>query len=136
MVASSWAEAVLAVLAKHAGTCAAFVAGHDHSGERHRTDRRGGGREGEGEEGEALRPSMLALCPSSLSLSPSLSRSLAANSDSNFRTGGYGRDPSTGIHHLTLRGVVETVPGDDAFATLTPFADGLFIRGYGREESR
>ncbi len=72
---------MLAVLAKHAGTCAAFVAGHDHSG-------------------------------------------------------GYGRDPSTGIHHLTLRGVVETVPGDDAFATLTPFADGLFIRGYGREESR
>ncbi|KAK3559860.1 hypothetical protein QTP86_026205 [Hemibagrus guttatus] len=45
--------------------------------------------------------------------------------------GGYCVD-SSGIHHLTLEGVIETPPGGDAFGTVYVYEDKMILKGKGR----
>ncbi|XP_038831143.1 manganese-dependent ADP-ribose/CDP-alcohol diphosphatase [Salvelinus namaycush] len=49
--------------------------------------------------------------------------------------GGYHRDDS-GVHYLTLEGVIETPPGSDAFGTVYVYEDRMFLKGYGRMSDR
>lgn len=49
--------------------------------------------------------------------------------------GGYHRDDS-GVHYLTLEGVIETPPGSDAFGTVSVYEDRMFLKGYGRMSDR
>ncbi|XP_041670821.1 manganese-dependent ADP-ribose/CDP-alcohol diphosphatase isoform X2 [Cheilinus undulatus] len=50
--------------------------------------------------------------------------------------GGYHKDKTTGTHHLTLEGVIETPPDSDAFATVSVYEDRMELRGYGRVRDR
>lgn len=49
--------------------------------------------------------------------------------------GGYCVD-SSGIHHLTLEGVIETPPGGDAFGTVYVYEDKMILKGKGRIKNR
>ncbi|XP_017340000.1 manganese-dependent ADP-ribose/CDP-alcohol diphosphatase isoform X2 [Ictalurus punctatus] len=49
--------------------------------------------------------------------------------------GGYCVD-STGIHHLTVEGVIETPPDCDAFGTVYVYEDKMILRGNGRIKNR
>lgn len=49
--------------------------------------------------------------------------------------GGYCVD-STGIHHLTVEGVIETPPDCDAFGTVYVYEDKMILRGNGRVKNR
>ncbi|RVE59977.1 hypothetical protein OJAV_G00194200 [Oryzias javanicus] len=46
--------------------------------------------------------------------------------------GGYHRDVNTGVHHLTLDGVIETPPCSDAFGIVSVYADRMELKGSGR----
>ncbi|XP_061666341.1 manganese-dependent ADP-ribose/CDP-alcohol diphosphatase [Syngnathoides biaculeatus] len=46
--------------------------------------------------------------------------------------GGYCLDKSTGVHHLTLKGVIETPPDSDAFGTVSVYEDRMVLNGVGR----
>lgn len=46
--------------------------------------------------------------------------------------GGYCRDVETGVHHLTLEGVIETPPESNAFATVSVYNDRMVLKGRGR----
>lgn len=46
--------------------------------------------------------------------------------------GGYHRDEDTGVHHLTLDGVIETSPYSDAFGIVSVYADRMELKGSGR----
>ncbi|KAM9773324.1 manganese-dependent ADP-ribose/CDP-alcohol diphosphatase [Syngnathus typhle] len=46
--------------------------------------------------------------------------------------GGYCLDQSTGIHHLTLEGVIETPPDSNAFGTISVYEDRMVLKGFGR----
>ncbi|KAF7205148.1 manganese-dependent ADP-ribose/CDP-alcohol diphosphatase-like, partial [Nothobranchius furzeri] len=46
-------------------------------------------------------------------------------------TGGYYYDKESGVHHLTLDGVIETPPDTDAFATVSVYTDRMVLKGYG-----
>ncbi|KAF7661546.1 hypothetical protein LDENG_00259600 [Lucifuga dentata] len=50
--------------------------------------------------------------------------------------GGYCRDRDTGVHHLTLEGVIETPPESDAFGTISVYEDRMVLMGKGRIENR
>ncbi|XP_061564705.1 manganese-dependent ADP-ribose/CDP-alcohol diphosphatase [Cololabis saira] len=50
--------------------------------------------------------------------------------------GGYCRDEDTGVHHLTLDGVIETPPDSDAFATVSVYTDRMLLKGSGRVTDR
>lgn len=50
--------------------------------------------------------------------------------------GGYCWDAATGVHHLTLEGVVETPPDSDAFATVFVYEDRMVLKGSGRTRDR
>lgn len=49
--------------------------------------------------------------------------------------GGYHKDES-GIHHLTLEGVIETHPDSNAFGTVYVYDDQMVLKGNGRIEDR
>ncbi|XP_030631464.1 manganese-dependent ADP-ribose/CDP-alcohol diphosphatase [Chanos chanos] len=49
--------------------------------------------------------------------------------------GGYHRDAS-GVHHLTLEGVIETPPDSDAFGTVYVYEDRMVLKGNGRTHNR
>ncbi|XP_042561502.1 manganese-dependent ADP-ribose/CDP-alcohol diphosphatase [Clupea harengus] len=49
--------------------------------------------------------------------------------------GGYHRDAS-GIHYLTLEGVIETPPESNAFGTMHVYADRMVLKGNGRISDR
>ncbi|XP_066521166.1 manganese-dependent ADP-ribose/CDP-alcohol diphosphatase [Hoplias malabaricus] len=49
--------------------------------------------------------------------------------------GGYFKDES-GIHHLTLKGAIETPPLGDAFGTVFVYEDKMVLRGRGRISDR
>ncbi|XP_051523228.1 manganese-dependent ADP-ribose/CDP-alcohol diphosphatase isoform X1 [Myxocyprinus asiaticus] len=49
--------------------------------------------------------------------------------------GGYHRDLS-GIHHLTLEGVIETSPDSNAFGTVYVYEDQMVLKGNGRISDR
>ncbi|KAM4525385.1 manganese-dependent ADP-ribose/CDP-alcohol diphosphatase [Odontesthes bonariensis] len=51
-------------------------------------------------------------------------------------TGGYCQDKDTGVHHLTLDGVIETPPDSDAFGTVSVYSDRMVLKGNGRVEDR
>jgi hypothetical protein len=60
-----------------------------------------------------------------------------------YHHGGYYHDPATGIHHLTLRAILEASPdkGEDcenSFALVDVFHDKLTLQGFGwaRAQSR
>uniref|UniRef100_H2MD59 ADP-ribose/CDP-alcohol diphosphatase, manganese dependent n=1 Tax=Oryzias latipes TaxID=8090 RepID=H2MD59_ORYLA len=46
--------------------------------------------------------------------------------------GGYHHDKDTGVHHLTLDGVIETPPYSDAFGIVSVYADRMELKGSGR----
>ncbi|XP_063077273.1 manganese-dependent ADP-ribose/CDP-alcohol diphosphatase-like [Engraulis encrasicolus] len=50
--------------------------------------------------------------------------------------GGYHRDETTGIHHLTLEGVVETPPDSQAYGTVYVYEDRMVVKGNGRMRDR
>ncbi|KAG7271619.1 hypothetical protein CRUP_009277 [Coryphaenoides rupestris] len=50
--------------------------------------------------------------------------------------GGYHRDRGSGVHHLTLEGVIETPPESDAFATVSVYEDRMSLKGRGRTADR
>ncbi|KAM9336581.1 manganese-dependent ADP-ribose/CDP-alcohol diphosphatase [Symphorus nematophorus] len=50
--------------------------------------------------------------------------------------GGYCRDEDTGVHHLTLEGVIETPPDSNAFGTVSVYEDRMVLKGYGRVADR
>uniref|UniRef100_A0A668RUI2 Uncharacterized protein n=1 Tax=Oreochromis aureus TaxID=47969 RepID=A0A668RUI2_OREAU len=45
--------------------------------------------------------------------------------------GGYCQDEDTGVHHLTVDGVIETPPDSNAFATVSVYRDRMELKGYG-----
>ncbi|XP_010890158.1 manganese-dependent ADP-ribose/CDP-alcohol diphosphatase isoform X1 [Esox lucius] len=49
--------------------------------------------------------------------------------------GGFHIDHS-GVHHLTLEGVIETPPDSDAFGTVSVYEDRMVLKGYGRTFDR
>lgn len=50
--------------------------------------------------------------------------------------GGYCLDPETGVHHVTLEGVIETAPESDAFGTVYVYEDRMVLKGRGRVQDR
>lgn len=50
--------------------------------------------------------------------------------------GGYCQDKDTGVHHLTLEGVIETPPDSDAFGTVSVYKDRMVLQGNGRIKDR
>lgn len=50
--------------------------------------------------------------------------------------GGYHRDKDTGVHHLTLEGVIETPPHSNAFGTVSVYEDKMVLKGKGRITDR
>ncbi|KAM6897525.1 manganese-dependent ADP-ribose/CDP-alcohol diphosphatase [Xenentodon cancila] len=50
--------------------------------------------------------------------------------------GGYCQDEDTGVHHLTLDGVIETPPDSDAFGTVSVYTDRMVLKGNGRVMDR
>ncbi|XP_077482548.1 manganese-dependent ADP-ribose/CDP-alcohol diphosphatase [Stigmatopora argus] len=46
--------------------------------------------------------------------------------------GGYCLDKSTGVHHLTLKAVIETPPDSNAFGTVSVYKDRMVLKGIGR----
>uniref|UniRef100_UPI0037E9919B manganese-dependent ADP-ribose/CDP-alcohol diphosphatase n=1 Tax=Semicossyphus pulcher TaxID=241346 RepID=UPI0037E9919B len=50
--------------------------------------------------------------------------------------GGYHKDKDTGVHHLTLKGVIETPPDSNAFGTVSVYEDRMELRGSGRVKDR
>lgn len=50
--------------------------------------------------------------------------------------GGYCLDEDTGVHHLTLDGVIETRPDSDAYGTVSIYADRMVLTGSGRVVDR
>ncbi|XP_053721650.1 manganese-dependent ADP-ribose/CDP-alcohol diphosphatase isoform X1 [Synchiropus splendidus] len=50
--------------------------------------------------------------------------------------GGYYSDKDTGVHHLTLEGVIETPPHSDAFGTISVYSDRMELKGFGRIPDR
>ncbi|KAJ4938873.1 hypothetical protein JOQ06_028339 [Pogonophryne albipinna] len=50
--------------------------------------------------------------------------------------GGYCQDKDTGVHHVTIDGVIETPPDSDAFSTVSVYADRMVLKGEGRVEDR
>ncbi|XP_053269387.1 manganese-dependent ADP-ribose/CDP-alcohol diphosphatase [Pleuronectes platessa] len=50
--------------------------------------------------------------------------------------GGYCQDKDTGVHHLTLEGVIETPPDSDAFGTVSVYEDRMVLKGSGRIADR
>ncbi|XP_059180077.1 manganese-dependent ADP-ribose/CDP-alcohol diphosphatase [Centropristis striata] len=50
--------------------------------------------------------------------------------------GGYHQDKETGVHHLTLEGVIETPPDSDAFGTVSVYEDRMVLKGNGRITDR
>ncbi|XP_022597969.1 manganese-dependent ADP-ribose/CDP-alcohol diphosphatase [Seriola dumerili] len=50
--------------------------------------------------------------------------------------GGYYWDKDTGVHHLTLEGVIETPPDDNAFGTVSVYEDRMVLKGSGRISNR
>uniref|UniRef100_A0A3Q2QZG3 Manganese-dependent ADP-ribose/CDP-alcohol diphosphatase n=1 Tax=Fundulus heteroclitus TaxID=8078 RepID=A0A3Q2QZG3_FUNHE len=49
---------------------------------------------------------------------------------------GYCLDQDTGVHHLTVDGVIETVPDSDAYGTVSVYADRMVLVGKGRMADR
>ncbi|KAM9296778.1 manganese-dependent ADP-ribose/CDP-alcohol diphosphatase [Gastrophryne carolinensis] len=49
--------------------------------------------------------------------------------------GGYHRD-SHGVHHITMEGVIESPPGQNAYGTVEVYEDKMVLRGRGRVRSR
>ncbi|KAF3704761.1 Manganese-dependent ADP-ribose/CDP-alcohol diphosphatase [Channa argus] len=50
--------------------------------------------------------------------------------------GGYYHDTETGVHHLTLEGVIETPPDSNAFGTVSVYEDKMVLKGSGRITDR
>ncbi|XP_042363346.1 manganese-dependent ADP-ribose/CDP-alcohol diphosphatase isoform X1 [Plectropomus leopardus] len=50
--------------------------------------------------------------------------------------GGYYQDKDTGVHHLTLEGVIETPPNGNAFGTVSVYEDKMVLKGNGRIRDR
>lgn len=50
--------------------------------------------------------------------------------------GGYYWDKPSGVHHLTLEGVIETPPHSNAFGTVSVFEDRMVLKGVGRIPDR
>ncbi|XP_023131960.1 manganese-dependent ADP-ribose/CDP-alcohol diphosphatase [Amphiprion ocellaris] len=50
--------------------------------------------------------------------------------------GGYCKDEDTGVHHLTLEGVIETPPDSNAFGTVSVYKDRMVLKGNGRIRNR
>ncbi|XP_069012335.1 manganese-dependent ADP-ribose/CDP-alcohol diphosphatase [Embiotoca jacksoni] len=50
--------------------------------------------------------------------------------------GGYYRPEDTGVHYLTLEGVIETPPDGDAFGTVSVYKDRMVLKGRGRVTDR
>ncbi|KAM8730387.1 manganese-dependent ADP-ribose/CDP-alcohol diphosphatase [Acanthopagrus schlegelii] len=50
--------------------------------------------------------------------------------------GGYHQDKNTGVHHLTLEGVIETPPDDNAFGTVSVYENRMVLKGKGRIRDR
>ncbi|KAM9837121.1 manganese-dependent ADP-ribose/CDP-alcohol diphosphatase [Aulostomus maculatus] len=50
--------------------------------------------------------------------------------------GGYCQDKGTGVHHLTLEGVVETPPESNAYGTVSVYEDRMVLKGVGRIPDR
>lgn len=50
--------------------------------------------------------------------------------------GGYCRDKDTGVHHLTLEGVIETPSDSNAFGTVSVYKDRMVLKGKGRLRDR
>ncbi|XP_063077299.1 manganese-dependent ADP-ribose/CDP-alcohol diphosphatase-like [Engraulis encrasicolus] len=50
--------------------------------------------------------------------------------------GGYHQDPATGVHHLTLEGVIETPPDSQAYGTVYVYEDRMVVKGNGRMRDR
>ncbi|XP_070783414.1 manganese-dependent ADP-ribose/CDP-alcohol diphosphatase isoform X2 [Enoplosus armatus] len=50
--------------------------------------------------------------------------------------GAYHRDKDTGVHHLTLEGVIETPPDSNAFCTVSVHEDRMVLKGSGRMADR
>lgn len=46
--------------------------------------------------------------------------------------GGYCLDIETGVHHVTLEGVIETPPDSNAFGTVSVYKDRMVLKGSGR----
>ncbi|KAM3859816.1 manganese-dependent ADP-ribose/CDP-alcohol diphosphatase [Diretmus argenteus] len=51
-------------------------------------------------------------------------------------SGGYHWDEDSGVHHLTLEGVIETPPDSDAFGTVSVYEDRMYLKGNGRISDR
>ncbi|KAK5618625.1 hypothetical protein CRENBAI_015138 [Crenichthys baileyi] len=45
---------------------------------------------------------------------------------------GYCLDKDTGVHHLTVDGVIETPPDSDAYGTVSVYPDRMVLRGIGK----
>ncbi|XP_026206434.1 manganese-dependent ADP-ribose/CDP-alcohol diphosphatase [Anabas testudineus] len=50
--------------------------------------------------------------------------------------GGYCWDKETGVHHLTLEGVIETPPNSNAFGLVSVYKDRMVLKGSGRIRDR
>ncbi|XP_075949139.1 manganese-dependent ADP-ribose/CDP-alcohol diphosphatase isoform X2 [Anarhichas minor] len=50
--------------------------------------------------------------------------------------GGYYQDKDTGVHHMTLAGVIETPPDSNAFGTVSVYEDRMLLKGNGRITDR
>lgn len=50
--------------------------------------------------------------------------------------GGYHLDQETGVHHVTLEGVIETPPDSNAFGTVAVYDDRMVLKGNGRIPDR
>ncbi|KAM4624264.1 manganese-dependent ADP-ribose/CDP-alcohol diphosphatase [Polymixia lowei] len=50
--------------------------------------------------------------------------------------GGYHLDKDSGVHHLTLEGVIETPPDSSAFGTVSVYEDRMVLKGNGRISDR
>ncbi|XP_037318877.2 manganese-dependent ADP-ribose/CDP-alcohol diphosphatase isoform X1 [Pungitius pungitius] len=50
--------------------------------------------------------------------------------------GGYYKDEDTGVHYVTLPGVIETPPDSNAFGTVSVYKDQMVLKGYGRVTDR
>ena len=50
--------------------------------------------------------------------------------------GGYHRDSQSGVHYLTLEGVIETPPDRNAFGTVSVYPDRMILKGCGRIADR
>lgn len=46
--------------------------------------------------------------------------------------GGYYQDQITGVHYLTLAGMIETPPDSNAFGTVSVYKDRMVMEGKGR----